>query len=107
MSAHLILTEVLAACLPPGVPSNVAEVRSVSCEGRGRARVIRGELTMLDGVAATVELRPWAHGWSHRFVDMPGGALSWEGGRWVRVPDADPDLFAADGAPSETGEAGE
>ncbi len=40
---------------------------------------------MFDGQPATVEVfRVGTQLWGHRWTDMPGGACSWEDGRWIR-----------------------
>lgn len=80
-----IVHEVLAGVLPPGVPPPFVEVVSATMTGQRRERRIRCDLRMIDGLPAVVVLTRWALGWSIRYHDMPGGALSWERGRWLRV----------------------
>lgn len=87
-SATDIVRATLMAACPPDVPAPFARIVKAESAGRGAHRVIAAELEMIDGLPATVELRPWAYGWSHRFTEMPGGPLSYEGGAWVRVEPA-------------------
>lgn len=80
-----VVRKVLLAALPPGVPPSFRTIIRAHSEGRGKARQITADLVMVDGMPATVRLRQWEHGWSHQFTAMPGGALSFEDGAWVRV----------------------
>lgn len=82
MTPIALVRETLMAALPPGVPPSFSEVVSATFVDRGE---ISADLRMVDGLPATVRLRRWALGWSHCFIDMPGGALSYEGGAWRRV----------------------
>ena len=82
-----IVHEVLIGVLPPGVPPPFVEVVSAAMKGKRRERSIHVELRMIDGLPAAVVLTRWALGWSFRYHDMPGGALSWEAGQWLRRPE--------------------
>jgi hypothetical protein len=80
---------VLLAVLPPGVPPSFREITSAHFAGSGRERRAVGRLLMWDGQPATAEV--FMGGtmgsypvWGHRWTEMPGGACSWEGDRWVR-----------------------
>ena len=84
MSAREIVQETLLNVLPPGVPPSFVSITSARFDGRNR---IDARLIMVDGLPAAVNLTRWALGWSHRFTEMPGGALSFENGEWVRVAD--------------------
>jgi hypothetical protein len=84
-SPSQIVAAVLADVLPPGVPPSYRTIVRASRTGRGKAAEITAELVMVDGLPAVVMLRPWAYGWSHRFVSMPGGPLSFEDGAWRRA----------------------
>ena len=88
--AYEIVRETLEAALPPGVPPSFTEIVNAKLVGR---REIEARLRMIDGLQATVRLSRWALGWSHQYIDMPGGALSFEGGRWARVDDPQLELF--------------
>ncbi len=83
-----LVRDVLVGVLPPGVPPPFAEIVSAAVAGAGRHRQIRAELRMIDGLPATVVFTARSlGGWSFRYHDMPGGALSWERGSWVRFPE--------------------
>lgn len=88
--ASAITRQTLEAALPPGAPPSFTAIERADFNGK---REIEARLLMMDGLHATVRLRQWALGWSHQYLDMPGGALSFEGGRWMRVDDPQPDLF--------------
>lgn len=80
---------VLLAVLPPGVPPSFSEVASAHFAGSGRTRRAVARLVMFDGQPATAEVFVGGRFgdctcWGHRWTDMPGGACSWEGDRWVR-----------------------
>ena len=81
---------VLRECLPAGVPLSFSEVVSAEYIRKGRAAEVEATVTMFDGEAATVRLRVAGSLlddpiWSHRWVVMPGGSISYEDGRWQRV----------------------
>ncbi|MGV1787327.1 MULTISPECIES: hypothetical protein [Agrobacterium] len=78
-----VVDETLRACLPPDVPPSFVEILSASKAGTGRNETITAKLSMIDGTVATVRLKKWAMGWSHQYMDLPGGTLYWDGGRWV------------------------
>lgn len=84
-NAIQVVRETLEAVLPPGVHPSFSAILAARYEGTGRTRAITAELRMIDGHPATVRLTPWAFGWSHRFTSLPGGDLSFEDGRWVRI----------------------
>lgn len=78
----------LRACLPPGVPPSFQSIVTARWTGTGRKRVAEAELTMFDGQPAKV--RVWRYGsypdaLAHTFYDLPGGDVSFEDGRWVRI----------------------
>lgn len=84
-TADAIIRNHLTACLPPGVPPSFRTIGFARFEGRGRQRKAIGRLEMFDGQFATVEVFQAGDAlWGHRWPDMPGGACSWEGDRWVR-----------------------
>ena len=83
---------VLLAALPPSVPPSFREIISAHFAGAGRERRAVSRLVMFDGGPATVEVfmggKMGIHPvWGHRWTEMPGGACSWEGDRWVRCDD--------------------
>lgn len=84
--ARRIALGVLLGVLPDGVPPSWQAVISAKTAGAGRNKTITAQLLMFDGQSATVRLSRWSMGWSHRWLDLPGGDISYEGGRWVRVP---------------------
>jgi len=86
-SAARIAFGTLIGVLPPNVPPAFREIVSASFVGVGRRRQIAAELQMIDGLPATVVFTRWEFGWAHRYERMPGGAMSFEGGKWVRVQD--------------------
>lgn len=88
MTHEKIVRDTLLSVLPVGVPPSFASIDRVSTEGRGKALEIIADLTMVDGLPATVRFRRWSLGWSHEFTIMPGGAMSFEDGAWRRVPAA-------------------
>lgn len=74
----------LRACLPHGVPPAYLEITRAKYVGSGKNRVAAADLIMVDGlpgkvVVSTNGLMP------HRFTDLPGGDLSFEGGIWMRI----------------------
>lgn len=77
----------LRACLPPGVPPSYARITRARKIGTGRSAEIIAELIMFDGFEGRVSLRQ--HGpelWSYRFFHLPEGDISFEDGRWIRIP---------------------
>ena len=82
-----VVRETLLSVLPPGVPPSFTAITFAKITGKGRNAVIEATLTMFDGKPATVRLKPWAFGWSHQWMSLPGGAISCESGQWVRYPD--------------------
>lgn len=85
LSAEHIVRETLEACLPEGVPPSFRSIDKVRAIGRGKRRQIVARLTMVDGLRATVRLRQWSLGWTHRFSCMEAGPLAWEDGAWRRA----------------------
>jgi len=84
-AAMSLVRQVLCDVLRPDVPPSFAEIRTAHMEGKGRRQTITAHLVMLDGLPATVRLSRWAMGWSHQWLDLPGGDLSFENGAWVRI----------------------
>lgn len=74
----------LRGCLPPGVPPSYRSIVSAEFVGRGRERRAVAGLVMFDGLPAQVSVRAWGIP-GHRFVDLPGGDVSFEDGRWIRI----------------------
>jgi hypothetical protein len=98
-----IVRQTLEATLPPGVPPSFSEIVGASFFGSGRGRTIHAKLVMIDGLPGVVRLSRWAMGWSHQWIDLPGGDLSFENGEWVRIGgDGEPvlPLFASLPSPS-------
>ena len=96
MIAADYVSAALLACLPDGVPPSFSAVVTAGWEGRAPYRIATASLIMFDGQPATVQVRQVGPCTSHRFTDLPGGACSFEDGRWVRVIDTEqPDLFGA------------
>lgn len=95
-----VVRETLLAAIPPGAAPSFTAITSAESKGKGRNAAITATLTMFDGRPATVRLEPWAYGWSHQWMSLPGGAISCESGQWVRCPDDEEqagenmDLFA-------------
>jgi hypothetical protein len=85
--ARQIVIDTLMSVLPAGVSPSFANIDSATETGRGDSREITAALTMFDGLPATVCLKPWAFGWSHQWMSLPGGDLSFEDGRWQRLDD--------------------
>lgn len=88
MSAANFIDGALRACLPPGVPPSFQSIVSARWTGAGRKRVAEAELTMFDGLPAKV--RVWRYGsypdaLAHTFHGLPGGDVSFEDGRWIRI----------------------
>ncbi|MEH3063838.1 MAG: hypothetical protein PGN33_14215 [Methylobacterium radiotolerans] len=101
-SAADAVRAVLLAVLPPGVPPSFLDITAAWYEGKGRRRKAVALVVMFDGMPATVELSVGGKMggytvWSHRWTDMPGGACSWEGDRWVRC-DEDGNILPAQGS---------
>jgi hypothetical protein len=103
-SAADAVRHVLLAVLPPGVPPSFREITAARFVGTGRARKAVADLVMYDGRPATAEVDVGGRlgdstVWRHRWTDMPGGACSWEGDRWVRC-DAKGNVLPDQNAPS-------
>lgn len=82
-----IVRSALLSVLPPGVPPSFRSIAGARFDGAGRSRNATADLIMFDGQPATVEVDQSAEGlWRHRWLSLPGGSVSWEGGRWVRRP---------------------
>ena len=109
MKAASFVAERLHACLPPGVPPSYREIVSARYERSGAARVAIADLIMVDGLPgrvqiSTIGLMP------QRYTDLPGGDLSFEGGRWIRIDPvtlepfpAQADMFTPPSALSQEG----
>ena len=88
-TAEAIIRAHLMGCLPPGVPASFQAITAARFEGSGRRRKAIGQVQMFDGQPATVEVFQASDViWGHRWTEMPGGACSWEGGRWRRCDES-------------------
>ena len=81
----------LRACLPQDVPPSFTRIISARWTRTRRKRVAEADLTMFDGQPAKV--RVWRYGsypdaLAHTFHDLPGGDVSYEDGRWIRIDPA-------------------
>lgn len=87
MNASIFVRETLLAVLPENVPPSFTAINSASYTGSGGNRRARAQLTMFDGQLAVVEC--WQAGAcrAHRYLDLSGGDVSWEGDAWVRCDD--------------------
>ena len=88
MKAADFIDTALRSCLPPGVPSSFNRIVSARWTGTDRSRVAEADLLMFDGQPAKV--RAWRYGRypdaiAHTFHDLPGGDVSIEAGRWIRI----------------------
>lgn len=84
MKAAKFVSSRLDACLPPGVPPSYKSIVAASYVGNGKDRRAEASLIMFDGLPAkvsvsTIGLMP------HRFFELPGGDVSFENGRWIRI----------------------
>lgn len=79
----------LRACLPHGVPPSYTKIVQAVFVGRGKERRALADLIMFDGLPAKVMIRTTGLK-PHKFIEMPGGDVSFENGRWIRV---DPDTL--------------
>ena len=98
MTAVAFIDAALRACLPPGAPPSFTLIISARWIETGRKRVAEADLTMFDGLPAKV--RVWRYGsypdaLAHTFYDLPGGDVSFEDGRWVRIDRATLEPVAA------------
>jgi hypothetical protein len=84
-NAEATIRQVLLDALPPGATPSFRRIVRARFIGK---RTVVAELEMVDGLPAEVEARQWRpDGWAHRWLKFAGGDLSWEGGRWLRIPD--------------------
>ena len=84
-SAKDEIRRVLTEILPSGVPPFFRRIVGASFNGNGNKQ-ISAELEMFDGGHATVVAWQWLPGaWAHRWVNLEGGDVSWEDGRWWRI----------------------
>lgn len=74
----------LRACLPLGIPASYISITSASYVGRGKERRALADLIMFDGLPARVSVNTTGL-MPHRFTELPGGDVSFEGGRWIRI----------------------
>jgi hypothetical protein len=75
----------LQSVLPPGEPPNFTCIKSAEFKGTGRRRTAIGDLLMVDGSSATVEVFGWGvGGFGHRWLKWEGPALFFENGKWQR-----------------------
>jgi hypothetical protein len=87
-TAEEVVQKHLLRVLPPGVPPNFQSIDRAWFENSGRRKVAVAEMTMVDGLRATVEVFRWeavgvswgGHGWRN----WQGPALYFEGGEWRR-----------------------
>ena len=84
VSAADIVRDALLACLPPDALPSFKSIASAKFHDKNK---ITATLVMFDNMPALVHLHRWQWGWSHRWDWLPGGAISWEGGEWVRYPE--------------------
>ncbi|PZP55929.1 MAG: hypothetical protein DI604_36000 [Delftia acidovorans] len=84
VSAVDIVRDTLMVCLPPEAAPSFKTIVSARFEGKHK---IAATLVMFDGMPADLHLHRWVHGWSHGWDYLPGGAISWEDGEWVRYPE--------------------
>ena len=87
-TAAVFIEGALRACRPPDVPPSFTHIVSARWTGSGRKRVAEADLIMFDGQPAKV--RVWRYGSypdaiAHTFHDLPGGDVSFEDGRWIRI----------------------
>lgn len=84
-----IIEQVLLESLPPNVPPSFAKVLSTEYLRRGKHPIINAELEMFDGKPAAVQCVAWSYGslrrWSHQWIKLDGGDLSWNGQKWQRI----------------------
>ena len=110
MKAASFVAERLQACLPPGVPPSYREIVSARYERSGAARAAIADLIMFDGLPARVQISTIGL-MPQRYTDLPGGDLSFEGGRWIRIDPVTLEPFPAQGElfspPSASQEGGE
>ena len=93
--AFEIARDTLVNSLPPGVPPYFASIDTAAFDGKS----VVAALTMFDGQPAVARFRRWAYGWSLGWDSMPGGDVSFENGRWVRVRgETQPSLFDLEAA---------
>lgn len=85
-NAAVIVAEVLADSLPPGVPPSHLKIIAASFLRLGRQPVIEAELEMFDGLAASVQCCKYGGIWSHYWVKLDGGSAAWNGEAWERKP---------------------
>lgn len=81
----------LASILSNGTPPVHLSVDSARAVGRGRKQVIVADVTMFDGLPATLEIFQHGPGMlGHRWARMDGGTAFFEGGRWQREASLEP-----------------
>ena len=93
----------MLSTLPPNVPPNFRSIDRAEFAGSGVLRTVVADLTMFDGLAATVEV--FSHGLGstgHRWLAWQGDDVSFEKGGWQRVKrvDGDAAVLAAPEAPT-------
>lgn len=96
MKANSFVADRLMACLPPGVPASYREITSARFEGTGANRMAVADLIMIDGLPAKVQVSTWGL-MPHRFTHLPGGHLTFEDGRWIRIDHDTLEPFPAQG----------
>lgn len=85
--------DAMRACLPSGVPLSFS-IDDAKWIRSGQQKRAVATVTMFDGRPAKLEVWSWSRegGNAHRWTDMPGGDVSFEHERWVRVV-SQADLF--------------
>lgn len=85
ITAMRYIIETLQGVLPSDTPTSWLKINAACWIGTGKSRRARADLTMFDGKSATVEAWDRNGVRAHRWVTMPGGDCSFEGGRWIRI----------------------
>lgn len=85
LTAAEFVTEAMHSCLPPDVPPPFTIDWANFMVASGPKAWASAQVTMFDGQPAQLEVHRWNGSHKHRWVTMPGGDCSFEGGRWVRV----------------------
>lgn len=83
MSAASIVAETMAK--HAGGISPLRSVDSARKVGSGSKEKIFAVVTLFDGQPGRLELERWAYGWSHMWLDLPGGAIELIDGKWRRA----------------------
>lgn len=84
MSPEDIVVETMKSHAPGGKVS-FREVVSARKIGAGRSQQIYADLIMFDGQPAKLRLEKWQYGWSHQWLELPGGPIEMVGDSWQRA----------------------